>query len=675
MPTKTYKARLRLSEGKSTIKRSTTSIFPGESFRDSVPVSKSPEINNPSMLNNGWDIEQTFQQNSSSVMFNNITKVRNSRRIIPNLDGPVIVASNEVRVNSEDFVKYISTAPVMGVRSAGSGARARSFIFKREDGKISIEKEFQYTHLGTIKDKLLNNQFTELEHDDQNFFVFQEDAPTPVSHFRNSSLSLHINEYLSTSFDYNTLLNEHSITEDNFFEMCDYISLESTNVKEWVFEEFGMTISSKYFPIYSHVTIVANYIDGATGDVTTLQIGNSFFDGIDAISGTIVLSTDFMKRVDVSGLTLDGFYLFYGVCPAIYIAPSDPVLSIDRILDEETDLSYIGINDHDRSGNLTISEPLIHIKNSSISESALTDVLAPLKYKKIFFEPSSNIVINHKFVRSGEKYWIDNERINKMEFEAPNHVLDMLEQAAFIGDSIITQSPIVVSDVAAIYGIFKYNETLRASLASTVVFDTTVIQNAISNAQGYGEGPFGAGGFGQGELQTHGSTIYYSTPAQPISPSQNNIAIQVKPVEIGYEVILPAWAVESSIQVTELTTTVARPFEHWSFVQPDIVVFDKEKVNRETTYIISFDMPVHPVITNINFQTGTIDITSTHDPSSIYPAFQGFYVLHSKEITIRMGYVDDAGIRNYFPKTITVNMVLEKEYLQRIVTGMKTILL
>jgi len=144
---------------------------------------------------------------------------------------------------------------------------------------------------------------------------------------------------------------------------------------------------------------------------------------------------------------------------------------------------------------------------------------------------------------------------------------------------------------------------------------------------------------------------------------------------MGYEIVLPAWAKESTIVVQEVTERKAEPFNDWVFIEPDIIVLDKNKAHDYAKYNITFEVSIHPVIPTVDINNGTIDIVVVHNPESIYKNFKGYYLLHSKEIGVKVGYVDNEGDRQYFQKDLTVNMVLEEGYLERVVTGTKTILL
>lgn len=686
-----YTANLVPSTIESTLKKSILPTITGDAFSNSYSSELLEEVIHPNSLTDGWDDDQIFNQTEEEVRFNNTTRILNHRRIIPTLNGPVIVASNEVRVDSDDFVNYISEGPVMGVKSAGTNMNARSFIFNRFNNRISIAKEFQYSHINGIKDKLLENQFTELDNEGQDFFVFQMEAPIPVSWYRHSSMEVSSLDYLKTSLDYNYILIKNNITEVNFLEMCDYVSIlredftdADEHVYEWVFEDEGMILYTDYFPIYTHVTVIARYVDNQViygpDDITIIdrtskeylyQVGISFYEDIDPISGSIKISPGF---ADSAVGTLYGFFIFYGTSPAIYINPQDPTIRLDDILDEDRGLTHIAIDDIDNYGNMSIDNNLIHITNAVIPTSETTNVIMPFRFKRFFIEPDSNIYINNEYVKANTKFWVDNEGVNKLQFRAPVHVLEMIEPAIMEGSTIYTGHN-SISDIAAIYGVFQYGSNIRATLAAMTSLNTGSETELASVAMGYGEGPYGAGGYGQGEIQTYGTTIYYQTGGQTITPIGNSVGVQIRPIDIGYEIVLPAWAKESTISIQEVTERKAEIFKDWDFIEPDIVVLDKNVAHDYATYSITFEVSIHPVIKSVNLDTNTIDIVVVNNPESIYKGFKGYYLLHSKDIGVKVGYVDREGARQYFSQELTVNMVLEEEYLERVVTGTKTILL
>ncbi|RLA68390.1 MAG: hypothetical protein DRQ78_00770 [Epsilonproteobacteria bacterium] len=691
MPEVNYEAKLVPSQIESTLKKDILPTMTGQSFVTINHAEVLEVIDHPDSLTDGWDNDQLFIQSEQDITFNNTTRIINNRRVIPTLNGPVIVASNEVRVDSEDFVNFIGEEPVMGVKSAGTNMNARAFIFNRNLNKISIAKEFQYSHINGIRDKLLVNQFTEIDNEGQDFFIFQMEAPIPVSLYKYSSLEVTTLDYLKTSFDYNHILLKNNISEVNFLEMCDYVSIlredfndADEHVYEWVFEEDGMIIYTNYFPIYTHVTVIARYVHNEviydTDDITILdrrateylyQVGISFYDDIDPISGSIKISPEFAS--DAIG-TLYGFYIFYGTSPAVYINPQTPTIRLDDLLEEDRQVTHIAINDTDNYGNMSIDNNLIHITNAVIPTSETTNVIMPFRFKRFFIEPSANIYINNEYVKANKKFWIDNEGVNNIQFRAPVHILEMLEPAIMNGTTIETGNN-SISDIAAVYGVFQYGSDTRATLAAITTNNTGVSTDLASVALGYGEGPYGAGGYGQGEIQTFGTVVYYQTGGQIITPNGGSVGVQVKPIDIGYEIVLPAWAKESTILVQEVTERKAEAFNDWVFIEPDILILDKNKAHDYATYNITFEVSIHPVIPLIDINNGTIDIVVQHNPESIYSHFKGYYLLHSKEINVKVGYMDNEGARQYFSKELTVNMVLEEEYLERVVTGTKTILL
>ncbi|RLA68531.1 MAG: hypothetical protein DRQ78_00145 [Epsilonproteobacteria bacterium] len=695
MPSIIYPAKIKGSELRSNLIEDIYPTAANNPFKNNETLDILEHVTDPKSLTDGWDYPQLFSQSDTSVTFNNSTRISNHKRIIPTLNGPVIVASNEVRVDSDDFVNYIGEVPVMGVKSSGSNANARAFIFNRSNERISIAKEFQYAHINAIEDKLLPDQFTEVSNEGQDFFVFQMEAPLSVSRLNGSSLQLDIVDYLKTSFDYNHVLTKYGIQEDQFLKMCDYVSILREDFKdadeevyEWVFEDAGMTIHTDYFPIYTHITIIARYVHnevdysepvdggdeiyviGRRSTEYLYQLGPSFYDDVDPISGTIKIQPDF---IDSAIGTLYGFYIFYGIAPSIYINPEDPVIELDEILEENKDLSYIGINDKDNYGNMSIDNDLIHITNDVIPTSETTDVIMPFRYKKFFLEPSSNIYINNEYIKRGKKIWIDNEGVNKIQFTAPVHIIEMIEPVMMDGTTINTGNNI--SDIAAVYGVFRHGNNVRATLASVTAFDTTAGEDMASVAQGYGEGPYGAGGYGQGRIETYGTGLYYTSGGQIIDPKVTSVGVQIRPIDMGYEIVLPAWAVESSILVQEVTEKSATVFKNWEFINPDILVLDKNTAHDYAYYNITYDLSVYPIISGMDLENHTITMNVLHDPQAIYSNFAGYYLLHSKKIKVKIGYVDDQGNRQYFPNELTVNMVLEEGYLQRTVTGTKTILL
>ncbi|RKZ92060.1 MAG: hypothetical protein DRQ43_09430, partial [Gammaproteobacteria bacterium] len=234
MPEINYNIKLATQGYSSSLSNGSNPVSTNEHFRTVDPIGLIEELIHPLELDNGWEYEQSFYQSKNKVAINNITRIENGSRIVPSLRGIVISPYEEIFLNTDDFFNFIGDSPVMGARSSGLGVSAMAFIFKRNEGKVSIEEEFQYVHINAIEDKILDSQFSELysEEDGYDYVVFGMQAPNPISQYKNSSLELSIMDFIYSSSDYTYIPSKYSISEKDFLSLCDYQTLKRGDLED-----------------------------------------------------------------------------------------------------------------------------------------------------------------------------------------------------------------------------------------------------------------------------------------------------------------------------------------------------------------------------------------------------------------------------------------------------------
>jgi hypothetical protein len=638
--------------------------------RPKSTISEKQIVDNMGTAEDGWKLESVFTEENESVVIPDTSYIQNNKELRPSLNGIALAASHEVRLDTPEYTNIFGEDPRLGTKSIGQGRLAKAFIFKRDGDNIEIEKEFNYLN-SQLSLSITDNDFTEMQSDGQNYILFNIKKPISLHSFKQSNIDVDINDFLLLSIDHQVFLSKYSIEEDHFFETCDYIPLESLNLQSWAIADTDVVLKAKYFPIHSHASV---FIKFDSGDIE--QLGFSYFDNVDLHSGTITISgmliDSFRELGDISG-----FYIYYGVVPGLYLNSTEAKIGEADILSDRKSLSYYGIDPKDQQGTLAISEPLLQINRDVNYESVFTDIFVPENREDIFIETDVPIMINKKVLHPGEKYFTGRTGTQRIEVSAPLHLLDLVGPANFTSGSVIEMNSSLASNVYAVYGLFDHTDFSRLTLmaASRQDGDGDEPGDISYEAVGFGEGPFGLGGFGQGELTTYNSNVVYNISGSIPQPIFNeDMAIQVRPSRDGYQFILPAWTTDDQITVTEVNLGNGSNFTDWTFIGPDVIMLDPNKADRNTLYNIEFKAIASPVIPEINVYNGTITIDIGTDPVSSYTHFKDFYLLGGKQITLRLGYLDSLRNKTYFPNDIKVDLLISESFLKQTITGSKSIL-
>ena len=681
----TYTVTLQQEEFESDLLSHSHATETGTPYKSVQPTFRQEKENNPLDLTDGWDNSQHYNIENGNIHLNNITRIEGDKRVIPTLNGVNIEASNEVRVDSSEYVDIFGTGPRLGIRSSGTGSAMTAMTFKRDKGSMSIEKEYKFIGSAAAVLGITRDQYTEIYNDGSYITVFEQKDPTPYCNIKGSNIDVVMLDYLRGAIDYAHIINKFSLTEENFLRSCEYIPLKDTGVTEWDFADFGLDLSVKYFPIYSHTIVVVRIKDRDTGTITNRQIVSMGLDLVDTKSGTISVSGSFLSTLDRK--TVEGFYVFYGVVPSVYIKTEKPVLPIRLLMDDSTPLSYASITSQDNHGSFSIKEPLVHISMAAAPEPSSTQIRVPLRYSEFFLEPESALRINDKLVHARDAFWVKNQGDNAIEIRAPIGLKDLLEPVredpatnTLISTRRPTDAMHSISDIAAVYGLFRHGKVSRLSLAAATSSKIEDIASVLGSSSGYGEGHFGIGAWSQGGFKfgtlasvgAQGTTVNYVSSGPQVLPIRSRVVINVKPVDWGYEIILPGWAIEASIVIKEVGAKNFKSFNNWKFIAPDIIILDKEFADPKTIYTIAYDVSVHPIIRTIDLEQGVFTLSRDVPVIEAYPGYEGLFLLHSKQVKIRIGYSDANGSRIYLDREITANMGLNQNYLDRVVTGIKS---
>jgi hypothetical protein len=624
----------------------------------------------PSAMTDGTLIRPDIVSNKDSILISNEDAINNNRIIATQLNGLSTAAYKEIRIDSPEYVKTFGVDPVLGAPSLSSLDKPRAFIFRRLGGTLSVEKEFILKDRNTDDSNVGQDDFTEIYYQDSKYLLFGIRKPIPLTTLRGSSIDVGINEYLELSLNYQSKLTSLGIEEDLFFDICDYISTEDLKIKSWNLQDTTVSLSAKYFPIFPHVTVLARMENGIQ------QIPLDYFNEVFVNRGVVSFSGS--KVAKIMGDCL-GFYMFYGCVPSVHHSPDDIVIPLHSVISEDRSILSYGISHQDKEGQLVISEPLVSILRDITHSSTLTEVTVPQFYSNVFIEPTSHIQINGKTYGPSNRMFVNNDGPIGLELSAPDHLFELVERTEIdtsSGNSIQINSPIV-GEAAAIYGLFKSGTMNRLSLMSIYKVSNAIPPEnvVVSEAVGFGLGNFSSGGFGLGSIQTYYSSATY-TNANPYDYSTEytrNLSVRVVPEIDGHDFILPAWTVKNNVSVFEMSETHYETFTGWRFIEPDIITLDKDMVHPTRTYEIVFEAIASPYVPNVNLETNSLNLIVDRDPGSSYQSFGGLYLLGSKEIKLRIGYIDELGAKNYFSNEVTVHLTVTNNYLDQTISRLKSI--
>jgi hypothetical protein len=629
----------------------------------------------PASMTDGWMGEPLIESSAGIISIQNETLISSGKKAKPSLTGLSVSAINEVRPNTEQYTSLFGEAPVLGVKSIGSRSLASAYIFKRRNGQVSIDREYKYINADIAVGSLGDLDFTEITSDGQDFILFGLREPIPLTEFKGSNATMGINDYLRISSDWTTAPDILGISQESFLQSCDYLGVKDLKVQSWDLRSIDITLKASSFPIYNHVTVLADMEGGIS------QVGIVYADSVDSNRGKVTFSGEWLKSLDFETFgECKGFYLFYGVVPSVYMDSQGLVVKEEDMLSSDASLSYYGVNTREQEGQVALSENTLTVIRSNKHESINTTLFAPEHYGNLFLEPEKPIVINGELCSPSKRMFINNAGLNKLEFTAPEHLFDLLTPAEFISSGKVQVPSQLNGEVAALYGLFKHEDINRVTLMSAYSpLSGGVISNPVPvadlQAVGFGEGGYSIGGFGSGGLAPYGSTITYVTPTVSVpNEFHEQMAVQIIPERDGYEFILPAWTKFSSIQVSEISNNKVEPFTKWKFTNPDILVLDKETAHASRIYSISFKAIVSPVVSNMNLLDNTFDVIIKENPNTTYQELQGLYLLSGTDFKIKIGYINSLGVRTYFSNEINMSLIVTREYLERVVTGLKSVL-
>lgn len=645
-------------------------FMPGD-YIPSIEGSSKISINNyNSIVEDGWLEEPVMEDlEDKTILWSGILKQDGLLLHTP-ISGPFALANNQVRLDSDKFTDVLDYEYVLGFQSPSIDINPIGLTYRRTDDRIEIWQDYKYTPYESIIDKLPTRNITGIEVDDKKYILTALQNPTSAAQAKEAqNIEIELVDYYLASQSYTDLCSKYSIEEDQFLEYCDYISSQSLGLipGELIGTSTTISIKTKFFPIYNYVSLLLHTSSGIK------QIGP---ENVDTVYGSIDVSSEALQTHD----DILGFYIFYGVVPAIYLNPPNTIVKYSDILSKDSSITHLGINNIDSIRDIYTSTNLVNIRaNLAEEDNESLIVQANAAYKEIFFEPESNVVINGELVQVGEAFRIDNAVKNFVNIKAPHSVVDLVENAYISNNRVMLNNDILDSNLV-LFGNFEIAEMNRLALMSFLDTNATINQDPDSSTNltvstGFGGGVFSEGVFNRGLYRS----TYDIMGGQGLPTEERllqELAVTVVPSQYGYEIILPLWADKSSIQVHELDKNMTRTsvFRNWTYIEPDLVILDKNHTKRNKHYVISFKPVASFAIRDVNIYKNYMDIITSTNIFNNFIYLKGLKVLSNKRYNIKVGYIDSHGNKVYTRKNITVNQYINQEFIKEIISGYKSII-
>lgn len=633
------------------------------------------------LIDNGWVKTPVIDDLGNRIsLYGGLAKY-NGNLLYPHLNGPVLHASQQVKLADPNFLTYISTETCLAVETNTSSIDPLAVIFKRSGELLSIHKDYKFRSWDLIHTTLGQDEFTRINMIEQEegkpegaieYFVFNRQNPIALTELKGGILDLPASEYFKAAVDYPEFCVDNGITEADFLSHCEYHTAEELGIHSADFLETSGILGAKteFFPIYGHVTVVVRRADDTLEQTTVLTPDVNVLDGIINIP-TQALETPVGE--------ISGVYVYYGVIPAVYINRTPIVMHDYDILSEFSNTSTLGINSFDSSKDIYYSDPVVNLSagDTSGANRHTTYVEASNYYTNIFFEPESDIVINGELVSAGTKFVVDNVDGNFIEFMSPPQIVNLVEKAIMADKSLVPQFNLLHGHVSA-FGMFDYVAAKRLSWMSS-----TSLPDNPESAQGaqISQGGFGAGTF-SGTLTGGNQAMLFTIEAETGLPAYDYLlqetSYKITPSRDGFEYILPLWADPTSVRVTELdkNLTTDVPFFNWQLINPDVILLDRTKVMKSRTYNVAFT-PVASFImerNDLSLDDISVIIDDGTDLFATYNNLLDIYLLANKTFKVKVGYLDTLGNPTHFPKEITINQYIHEDLRDKIMSGYKSII-
>ena len=161
------------------------------------------------------------------------------------------------------------------------------------------------------------------------------------------------------------------------------------------------------------------------------------------------------------------------------------------------------------------------------------------------------------------------------------------------------------------------------------------------------------------------NTILHSTNS-PI-PSANNGQLTYSiyhTINDGHDIILPAWIDISTLVINKNDGVSISPFLNYTFIEPDIVILDKDYTGKDDIYNIRFTSYVSPIISIVDSYNHKAYISSAGNIFTKYPTLQKIYLLCKDTVSVMYINKQNTYEKIYFKNKSNLTIDVSKEYIK-----------
>lgn len=540
------------------------------------------------------------------------------------------------------------------------------YIFRNKNNQVSIFKKFEYKDLYSAS---VIPRYSYVFLDDVNgnkMIAANEPKPIPLSEIRNSNRPITNQMLIDAALDYEDVAADLGITNLDFVDMCQKISVSDIklDLDPANAPYADIILSAEYFPIASDVTVILELNDGNL--IQALPDAPPFY--VDQLNGAIHLGS--CSQVEANYADIKNFHIFYGVVPQVYFE-EQTVVEPEYITEPEEPISRYFLDTNHPIFNQHLSTKELNITVDENSSSENISYSFSNFHDKIFVEPNINLVINGKFVKKNQ-HLILKDNYGILEVKAPIDPIHLLE--TFVKEDEICYLPAIADENFAVYGVFNTAGAKRATMASKLLFYNTDLPDMeIYLKQAWlGDPPDSYQDFPESEIIAGMDPPNYSL--NPIIEAK----IIFTPDETGKQIILPVWTELSKLKIYSYYENTPDPDNievdpsTYSFIEPDILIFNKMDPHKEYTIIVT--PVVYPIVQNYILNNNSFDmiITDLVDLNTTYSSLESLYLLSSYSGSLNFGYIDKTGTKHYFSESVTVNRLITRQFFDKNIPGLKS---
>ncbi len=391
-------------------------------------------------------------------------------------------------------------------------------------------------------------------------------------------------------------------------------------IKPITLNSTSIAIKTRFFPIlpifkiYGYVNTTSSYLD---------------------VSDNIISVSQHTGEIEIETSDIDHVKIIYFIAPAIIKKQINDIL----INDEQ----YINIEPYAE----TIYTDIVSENENMLLDTLEASDCTIFPINKIEgIELSKNMIINGRISKTSNDYDVYN-------ISPSYNIYDNLIQT-----TLDFNLPNVDNNInIAILGLFENTHNRLTTMSIGVDAIPLSYQNILTSLSTY-------------------NTILHNTNS-PI-PSANNGQLTYSidhTINDGYGIILPAWADISTLVINKNDGVSISPFLNYTFIEPDIVILDKDYTSKDDTYNIQFTSYVSPIISIIDSYNHKAYISSVGNLFTQYPTLQKIYLLCKDTVSVMYINKQNTYEKIYFKNKSNLTIDVSKEYIKTNLDKYKSLIL